>query len=45
MTGHNNHKKKDMQHAAKDMKSEMEKMILKIMAKAVSVERKDEGAN
>ena len=40
MTGHNNHKKKDMQHAAEDMKSEMEKMILKIKAKAVSVERK-----
>ena len=40
MTGHNNHKKKDMQHAAEDMKSEMEKMILKIKAKAVSVEGK-----
>ena len=40
MTDHNNHKKKDMQHAAEDMKREMEKMILKIKAKAVSVEGK-----
>ena len=40
MTGHNNHKKKDMQHAAEDMKSEMEKMILKIKAKAISVDGK-----
>ena len=40
MTVHNNHKKKDMQHAAEDMKSEMEKMILKIKAKAVSVDGK-----
>ena len=40
MTGHNNHKKKDMQHAAEDMKSKIEKMILKIKAKAVSVDGK-----
>ena len=40
MTDHNNHKKKDMQHAAEDIKSEMEKMMLKIKAKAVSVEGK-----
>ena len=40
MTGHNNHKKKDMQLAAEDIKSEMEKMMLKIKAKAVSVEGK-----
>ena len=38
MTVHNNHKKKDMQHAAEDMKSEMEKMILKIQF--FSLERK-----
>ena len=40
VTGHNHHKKKDMQHAAEDMKSQMEKMITKIKAKAVSVEGK-----
>ena len=40
MTDHNNHKKKDRQHAAEDMKREMEKMILKIKAKAVSVDGK-----
>ena len=40
VTGHNHHKKKDMQHAAEDIKSEMEKMILKIKAKAVNVEGK-----
>ena len=40
VTGHNHHKKKDMQHAAEDIKSQMEKMISKIKAKAVRVEGK-----
>ena len=40
VTVHNHHNKKDIQHATEDIKSQMEKLVQKIMAKAVSVEAK-----
>ena len=40
MTVHNHHNKKDIQHATDDIKSQMEKTVKKIKAKAVSVEAK-----
>ena len=40
VTVHNQHNKKDIQHATEDIKSQMEKIVQKIMAKAVSVEAK-----
>ena len=40
VTVHNHHNKKDIQHAAEDIKNQMEKVVKKIKAKAVSVEAK-----
>ena len=40
VTVHNHHNKKDIQHATEDIKNQMEKIVQKIMAKAVSVEAK-----
>ena len=40
VTVHNHHNKKDIQHAAEDRKNQMEKVVKKIKAKAVSVEAK-----
>ena len=40
VTVHNHHNEKDVQHATEDIKSQMEKIVQKIMAKAVSVEAK-----
>ena len=40
VTVHNHHNKKDIQHAAEDIKSQMETTVKKIKAKAVSVEAK-----
>ena len=40
VTVHNHHNKKDIQHATEDIKSQMEKIVKKIKAKAVSVEAK-----
>ena len=40
VTVHNHHNKKDVQHATQDIKNQMEKIVQKIKAKAVSVEAK-----
>ena len=40
VTVHNHHNKKDIQHATEDIKNQMEKIVKKIKAKAVSVEAK-----
>ena len=40
VTVHNHHNKKDVQHATEDIKNQMEKIVQKIKAKAVSVEAK-----
>ena len=40
VTVHNHHNKNDVQHATEDIKNQMEKIVQKIKAKAVSVEAK-----